>query len=107
VDLAALAPDAAESERVIGAVLAGLAARPQRKPAKTDVLEIIGRHLDPVWIAAAVAIAIAGSAAVLSRTPGEPATSVGSADALISTWADGQHVPTNAELLLAFQGYGQ
>ena len=102
VDLAALAPDVAASERVIGAVLAGLANRPQRPlvPAH-DVLTIVGRHLPRTWIAAAAIMAVVGSAFVVSRTQsrGDSITST------LALWAAQQHVPTNGELLVAFQGY--
>jgi hypothetical protein len=101
LDLSALAPDAAETERIVGGIVARLASRPQSTalPAN-DVLTIVGRSLPPAWIAAAAALAIAGSAAVVSRDSGEPA----SVD-VVAMWAEQQHVPTNGELLLAFQGY--
>lgn len=101
LDLSALAPDAADTHRVVGAILASLASRPQiaALPA-TDVLTIVGRSLPPAWIAAAAALAIAGSAAVVSRRGQSPAP----VD-VVAMWAEQQHVPTNGELLLAFQGY--
>src|SRR5215210_1925983 len=102
LDLSALAPDAADSERVIGVVLASLASRPQRTVAPAhDVLAIVGRHLPRTWIAAAAAVAIIGSTVVVSRTQAraEPVTST------LAAWAAQQHVPTNGELLVAFQGY--
>ena len=104
VDLRALEPTDAQADRVIGGVMAQLGTHPQiveRAPA--DVLEIVGRYFPPVWIAAAAALAIAGSAAaVASRRNEAEATSI---DMTVATWAAQQHVPTNAELLAAFQGY--
>lgn len=102
IDLRALAPESAESERVIGAVMARLASRPQLSAVPTnDRLAIVGRYLAPAWIAAAAAVAIACSVAVVSSTDDQPAP----VDAMVTMWADQQHIPTNGELLLAFQGY--
>ena len=103
IDLAVLAPDVEESERVIGAVMARLASRPQYAPgpAPLGVLEIIGRYLAPRWIAAAAALVVFASLAGIAANRRAAST----AHTAIATWADRQHVPTNGELLLAFQGY--
>lgn len=104
MDLGPLAPDAADSERIIGSVMARLASRPQRTPAPvSDVLEIVGKLLPTRWIAAAALLAMVGSSLAITATRARPASP--SADALIASWAERQHVPTNGELLLAFQGY--
>src|SRR5215211_3399214 len=102
VDLSAFALDAAATERMIAAVLANLAARPRRTVVPPhDVLAIVGWHLPRSWIAAAAIVAVIGSAVIVSRTEtrAEPVTST------LALWAAQQHVPTNGELLLAFQGY--
>ena len=104
VDLRAVAPTNAQADRVIGGVISRLATRSQIvEPPPSDVLTIVGRYFPPAWIAAAAALAIAGSAAVVaSRRNQAEATSI---DMTVATWAAQQHVPTNAELLAAFQGY--
>ena len=108
VDLRPLAPDAIESERLVTGVMARLRSYPQVPPARPDVLEIIGGSFAsrPIWIAAAAAIVAIAGGAMLTAAPNESAPA-GSVDALVATWADRQHVPTNGELLRAFQGYGQ
>ena len=104
VDLRALAPTDAQAERVIGGVMSRLATRPQVvAPPASDVLTIVGRYFPPAWIAAAAALAIAGSAAVVASRRNEPLPT--SIDVTVAAWAAQQHVPTNAELLAAFQGY--
>ena len=107
-DLRPLAPDAIESERIVSGVMARLASYPQQARARPDVLEIIGGSFAsrPVWIAAAAAIVAIAGVAMLTVTPNDSAPA-GSVSTLIATWADRQHVPTNGELLYAFQGYGQ
>jgi hypothetical protein len=104
VDLRALASTDVQADRVIGGVMSRLATRPQIvEPPPSDVLTIVGRHFPPAWIAAAAALAIAASAAVVASRRNEAAAT--SIDMTVATWAAQQHVPTNAELLAAFQGY--
>ncbi len=103
IDLRPLAPDADESEIIIGAVMARLAGRPQLAAMPTDILVIVGNHVPRAWIATAAALMIAASLAVVWSSRGRPAP----IDATIATWAIEQHVPTNGELLLAFQGYAR
>jgi hypothetical protein len=101
VDLAPLSPTGAQADRVIAAVMARLPDRPQTA-APNGVLELLGLVVSPRWIAAAVMLAFAGSAVAMtrSRSPDEA-----SLQATVAAWAAQQHVPTNAELLAAFQGY--
>ena len=101
-DLQALAPTPAQTERVIGAIMARLATRPQGVGSGGDLLELVGGFLSPAWIAAAVLV-IAGSAAVMAS--GRFGAETTSADTTVAAWAAQEHVPTNAELLLTFQGY--
>jgi hypothetical protein len=103
VDLRALDPLAGQAERVVAAVMARLASRPQRPPVPEDVLALVGKGPTPAWIAVAAALLIAASAALISRTAARSA----SLDRVVATWVGQQHVPTNGELLLAFQGYGR
>jgi len=102
-DLRALAPSQPQADRVIGAVMAGLAARSQGVArSRPDALEIVGRSLPPAWIAAAAVLLTAVSLAVLARRGPADSTSAGET---VAMWATQEHVPTNAELLGAFQGY--
>lgn len=103
VDLRALEPSDSQADRVIGKVMAALAARPQgAPPSRSDALEIVGRYLPPAWIAAAALLVIASSVAVVAKRGPAESTSI---EATVATWASQDHVPTNAELLSAFQGY--
>ena len=103
VDLRALEPSAEQAERVVAAVMTRLASRPQRPPVPEDVLALVGKGPAPAWIAVAAALLIAASAALISRTAPRPAP----LDSVVALWARQQHVPTNGELLVAFQGYGR
>jgi hypothetical protein len=101
VDLRALTPEEAERERVVGAIMRGLAGRPQRPPQRPDaVLEALG-FLPFRWVAVAAAAIIILSAAVVLLTRNPPP----SAEATIAAWINQQHVPTNSELLSTFLGY--
>ena len=62
------------------------------------VLESTVRYWRPALAAAAVFIAMAVSAAAVSRRDRVDST-------LLAQWAESQHVPTNGELLTTFQGY--
>jgi len=100
-DLRALAPNEAQRERVVGAVMGGLAGRPQRPPERSDaVLEAVA-FLPSRWVATVAAAIIILSAAVVLLTRDPPP----SPEVVITAWADRQHVPTNGELLSAFLGY--
>jgi hypothetical protein len=102
IDLRALAPDAVEEERLVGAVMGRIAGRPQLPPERPDaVLEIVAGILPSRWLAAAAAAIILLSAAIVSLRRNPPP----SPEAVIAAWADRQHVPTNGELLHAFLGY--
>lgn len=101
VDLRALAPEEAERERAVSAVMSRLAGRPQRPPERSDaVLEAVA-FLPSRWVATAAAAIIILSAAVVLLTRDPPP----SPEATIAAWVDRQHVPTNSELLSAFLGY--
>jgi hypothetical protein len=103
VDLRVLEPSDAQADRVIGAVIAALPTRSQgAAPSRPDPLEIVGRYLPPRWVAAAALVVIASSVAVVARRAPAESTSI---DSTVAVWASQEHVPTNAELLSAFQGY--
>ena len=83
--------------------MAGLATRPRGVArSRRDPLEIVGLSLPPAWVAAAALLMTAVSLAVLARRGPADSTSVGET---VAMWATQEHVPTNAELLAAFQGY--
>jgi hypothetical protein len=81
--------------------MARLPQRPQIAAAKSDPLELLVMAVSPKWIAAAVILAFAGTAVAVTRS--SPAEA--SLQATVATWAVQQYVPSNAELLAAFQGY--
>jgi hypothetical protein len=98
IEEASRPPDA---DRVISGALARSAeflGKPQ--PHVFAALEAYSR---PLFAAAAILLMIAtGSLAITSGRSGdvEPET-------VLAEWAQANHVPTNAELLVAFQGYGR
>ena len=100
IDLGGLAPDAVQEERVVGAVMGRLASRSQLSPRRPDALEAVA-FLPSRWVATAAAAIILVSAAVLWLEPNPQP----SPEAVIASWAKGQHVPTNSELLATFLGY--
>ena len=103
IDLHAFEPSDPQADRVIGAVMAALPTRSQRAaPTSPDALEIVGRYLPPRWIAAAALLVIASSVAVVAKRGPAESTPI---DSTVAMWASQEHVPTNAELLSAFQGY--
>jgi hypothetical protein len=103
VDLRALEPSDAQADRVIGAVMGALPALSRgAASSRPDPLEIVGRYLPPMWVAAAALVVIASSVAVMARRAPAESTSI---DSTVAGWASQEHVPTNAELLSAFQGY--
>jgi hypothetical protein len=100
MDLAAAAPRAEEMERVIAGAMARLPRRPVPAAPPAGALDAIAASAPARWIAAAaVALAAASLGASASRGADAVATDV------VAQWAAQQHVPSNAELLLAFQGY--
>ncbi len=67
------------------------------------VLAMIAAHSRTLFAAAAILIAIATMTLTL---PPRAERSV-APEAALASWTQTQHVPTNAELLIAFRGYGQ
>jgi hypothetical protein len=100
LDLGALdaGPDPARTDAVVAAVMARIAAG-TRVPGD-EVMRLVRarRHM----LATAAILTIIAGAAVLGaprRAPGDPAGT------LITRWSQMEHVPTNGELLVIFQGY--
>jgi len=103
VDLRAInePEDSLQPDRVIAAVLARSWGGPNQL--RLDALESLSGYPRPLLAAAALLLIVATSTVIaLGRpeTSSQPAT-------VLADWAQSQHVPTNGELLVAFQGYGR
>jgi hypothetical protein len=97
-----LGPDAQREDEVLRAVMARVGdARTQRAsvPPIDPPLPALFRLRRVVFAAAAVLAAIATATVVTSGGRGAPSNDV------IATWTHASHVPTNGELLAAYQGY--
>jgi hypothetical protein len=92
--------DPRQAERVIAAVMSGMAANSE---SSGDVLAGIGVYARPLLATAAALVLIAAGTLIAteSRTPSDRGESV------LASWAETSHVPTNGELLAAFQGYNR
>lgn len=103
IDLRALGVGggAANLDEIIRNAIAG-STRTRAVPAGDD-LEDLRRYLRPALLAAGILIVIAVGAV---RTTGYEAR-VGSPIMTIADWTDQHHLPSNGELLTAFQGYGK
>ena len=99
IDLRAvdLPADPLQAERVIAAAMSRMA---EGRESKGDVLVTIMSYSRPLLAAAAALILIATGTLMIGerRATDEPVS-------LLATWAESSHVPTNGELLAAFQGY--
>lgn len=100
IDLRALDEpvDPVQAERVIGAALARAAHAGSTGGAASGRA---GRRAAALFGAAALLLLAAGQ---LLSAPRRPPSS---APVLVAAWTLSSHVPTNAELLVAFGGYGQ
>ena len=94
IDLTALL-EPLEPRRVIEAALDRAAASRQSGGA---VLAALARP----WLAAAAALALLAGALLLSTSRRRDAP-----DRMLAAWAQSGYVPTNAELLTVFAGYGR
>jgi hypothetical protein len=93
---------AGRADRVIRAAMSRIATSPEQAP-RDAVAEVASRFTRPAIVAAAVLAAIAiGTLALTHRASASPAP-----ETLLASWVESQHVPTNAELLQAFEGYGR
>lgn len=102
VDLRAIdePADSARADRVIAAAIARVTAGAD---APGDVFAGIEAYARPlVAIAAALLLAATGTL-LLTRGGAEADTATN----VVADWALSAHVPTNGELLAAFQGYGR
>jgi hypothetical protein len=89
--------DPDRSDVVIGAVMSRIAATSQPR----DDLAIMRRYQRLALAAAAVLAAIATAAVVAAPRRSQLAAPTD----VIASWTETQHVPTNGELLAAYQGY--
>jgi hypothetical protein len=94
--------DSLQADRVIAAALAR---RKTREELETDVPATIAAYARPLLMAAAALVAAASATLLLTRAraAGESTPPT----AILAAWAETSHVPTNAELLAAFQEYGR
>ena len=100
MDLRALEVSATEADRVMRTVMARIAVTPQRSESLDDVARRAAR---PVLVAATVLVAAAAAMILFADTR----DSAGQASTTMASWAGSGHVPTNEELLLAFEGYAR
>src|SRR5205814_7571067 len=100
VDLRGIDADESAADRVIGRAMDEIRSNPSR--AVTQPLVEVDRYLRPALMAAAVLAAIA--AGIVATTNARSADDTPAITTLAS-WAETRHVPTNGELLVAFQGY--
>ena len=93
--------DGAHADRVVAAVMTRIRHAPAQTP-RDLLLEFTQRVTRPALAAAAVLVAAAAGTVVVT---GVDRASSAPPVATLASWADARHVPTNGELLLAFQGY--
>jgi hypothetical protein len=100
IDLSALDVGEGVMDRVVAAALARVRATPQRQ-AET-IVQLAERALRPALLAASILLVTAAfTVAVVGFGDDARAQPL----ATVASWADRSHVPSNAELLLAFRGY--
>jgi hypothetical protein len=106
IDLRAIdSADARQADRVIAAAMSRIATSPEQYPGDT-LVALAERFTRPALVAAALLAAVAIGTVAYSDAPRERDSSpLASQVATLTSWAESQHVPTNGELLLAFQGY--
>ncbi len=93
--------DALQADRIIAAALARSRASPNQP--RLDALESLSGYLRPMLAIAATLLIVATGTVIALGPPvssAQPAT-------VLADWTQSQHVPTNGELLVAFQGYGR
>jgi hypothetical protein len=98
LDLRALdaAADPGRTDAIVGAVLTSIASG---SPRDDDIPRLLRAQRRMLAVAAVLA-ALATAAVVSAPRRSE----VGASD-VIASWAESSHVPTNGELLAAYQGY--
>jgi hypothetical protein len=102
IDLRAIdeAADPQQADRVIAAAMSRVAAQ---REAPGDVLASLVVYWRPLLAVAAVLLLAATGTLVLTRGRTQTDQPV----SVVASWAESSHVPTNGELLAAFQGYGR
>ncbi|MBA3341307.1 MAG: hypothetical protein H0T48_05680 [Gemmatimonadaceae bacterium] len=93
--------DALQADRIIAAALARSRGGPNQP--RLDALESLSGYLRPM-LAIAASLLIVATGTVIALGPPEPSSQP---VAILAEWTESQHVPTNGELLVAFQGYGR
>ena len=102
LDLRAL--DAADDPSRTDALVRSVMAQVERRPRTDDLREL--RRYRSVLAAAAAVFASIALLSTFTRSRRAETHSAHAAD-VIAQWARDSHVPTNAELLAAYQGYRQ
>ena len=104
IDLSALEPpDPSRTDRVVRAAMARIEARALR----ASLLLEVATWWRPGLAAAAAAVLFAAGLLVLRSASSPEAAETASVEARVIDWAESGHVPTNEELLSAFQGYSR
>jgi len=103
LNLEALAPTAAQADRVMVSVMNRVRHEDESRIEQADILAIVGEPRFALLAAAAAAVITVGS--ILGLTRHVESTAPPNPVETVATWAAQQHVPTNAELLMTFQGY--
>jgi hypothetical protein len=108
IDLRAIdSADSGQADRVIAAAMSRISSSPPPEQYPRDtVVALAERFTRPALLAAAVLAAVAiGTVAFTNARHERDSSPLTSQVATLASWAQSQHVPTNGELLLAFQGY--
>lgn len=92
--------DPLQAERVIGAAISRMGAD---RESSSDVVTSIAAYARPLLAAAAALLLVATGTLIVTQRRAETEQPAN----VLATWAESSHVPTNGELLAAFQGYDQ
>ncbi len=90
--------DPFQADRVIAAAMSRMAADGE---SRGDVLGSIAIYSRPLLAAAAALLVIATGTLITTQGPSQTEQAAN----VLATWTESSHVPTNGELLAAFQGY--
>jgi hypothetical protein len=107
IDLESLADlgSAEQADRVIGAVLARVAAQQSR--ARLDVLSRVALLARPAIAVAALILVTATMAMHFGVRPTAVSPASASANVALTRWIEHGRAPSNAELVAVFEGYGR
>ena len=92
--------DALQADRVIAAAMSRMKTNSE---SSGDVLSGIVAYSRPLLAIAAALVLIATGTLIVTQSR----TSTDQSASMLASWAETSHVPTNGELLAAFQGYNR